>query len=517
VETGFTMKFGLAQQSVRSSQNPLPRMELPSCTHHCSNAHISLEFAEEVESPVRARIEYSFRVFAAIFGYKVVQPKSHRSQICFTYGGKPSSEPGFRTVHLPCRYDDQHRRPSGAKLSWRRYANEDFPLFYGVDDVTDNPDWLAEVFEWLSSSHERDIRNRDSEGRVPYADTVFARQEISPRKPYATMLMAWLDNYIRGNKIEALPRAPSPMPGIEHIVVCSHDIDFYFTNGRSALRRLSKNLLISLSLYRSWSYFFANARMILDLFTGRRIGDYVPALLTALKKYDITSTLFVVAHRAHRRDPNYQLDDLAAPLSIAHEKGFPVALHGSYESIVERKTLLSEVKHLHEVLGKRPVGSRQHWLRFDTHEHLFEAIKTAALLYDSSLGFSEAPGFRNGASFAFPPYDFTNEKPHDFLEIPLVLMDGNVEAAARRRGESAQEIADSVLRESRAWSWGGIALLWHNPMESLSVPPEINRVFWSCAGAQQEHQEKWISAEEFLKLCLGRYQNAGLMKVPIDA
>jgi hypothetical protein len=49
------------------------------------------------------------------------------------------------------------------------------------------------------------------------------------------------------------------------------------------------------------------------------------------------------------------------------------------------------------------------------------------------------------------------------------------------------------------------------------VPPEINRVFWSCARAQQRHQEKWISAEQFLKLCLSRYQDAGLMKVPIDA
>jgi hypothetical protein len=96
-------------------------------------------------------------------------------------------------------------------------------------------------------------------------------------------------------------------------------------------------------------------------------------------------------------------------------------------------------------------------------------------------------------------------------------MDGNVESTARRLGESSQDVADSVLRESRSWSWGGIALLWHNPIEPLSVPPEINRVFWSCARAQQRHQEKWVSAEQFLKLCLSRYQDAGLMKVPIDA
>lgn len=517
METEFAMKSGLAQDPVLNSQNLLPRMELPSRTRDCRDASISLKFAEEVENPTRPRIEYAFRVFAAIYRYRVVPSNSRESQICVTYGGSPFPNPDFRALHLPCRYSDLHRRQSGANLMRRRYANEDFPLAFGVDNITGNPDWLAEIFEWISSSHESGIRKRDSEGRIAYVDTIFAQQEISPRKPYATMLMAWLDNYLTGSEIEALPRAPSPVPEIEHIVICSHDIDFYYTNRLSAVLRLVKNLLISLSLYRSWPYFFANARMILELFAGRHVGDYLPALLSALKSYDITSTLLVVARKGHRRDPNYELKHLAVPLSNTSDKEFPVALHGSYESIVERNTLLPEVKHLHKVLGKAALGNRQHWLRFDTHENLFEAVENAALLYDSSLGFADTPGFRNGASFAFPPYDFKNEKPHDFLEIPLVLMDGSLEAGARQHSESAQEIADSLLRESRAWGWGGIALLWHNPIEPLSVPPEINRVFWNCAGAQRRNQEKWMSAEQFLKLCLNRYQNAGLMKVPVNA
>jgi peptidoglycan/xylan/chitin deacetylase (PgdA/CDA1 family) len=522
---GTSGQVAYIHEGASNTGTPSPEAALPAYSRDHRNdpgakTPISLRFAENIEVSTQARIDYTFRVFAAIYGYQVVEPDSPESSVCCIYGGSPSQDFNSRTIHLPSRYRSRcHAHSSAQPLARLRYANEDFYLFHGIDERTGNPDWLGEIFEWISSSHELGIFERDSEGRISYADTIFARQQISPRKPHATMLMAWFENYLRrGNAVEALPKPPSPVPGIEHIVICSHDIDFYYTNTFSALFRLLKNLVISFRLYRSWEYFSDNYRMILELLGGRRVGDYLPALLSALRQHDTQSTLFVVSRKAHRRDPNYRLEEIAPHLASALQKGFSVGLHASYESVVERNELQTEVMRLREVLGKRPLGSRQHWLRFHTHEKLFEAVEAATLAYDSSLGFAETPGFRNGASFAFPPYDFKNEKPYNFLEIPLVLMDGNLEAASRLLGEPPQEIADGLLHESRSWSWGGIALLWHNPIEPLSVPSKINRVFWNCAAKQREHKEKWMSAEQFLKLCLARYQNAGLMKeARIDA
>jgi hypothetical protein len=386
-------------------------------------------------------------------------------------------------------------------------------LFHGVDEVAENPDWLGEIFEWISSSLEANISARDSVGRIPYAGTIFSRGRISARKPHATLLMAWLQNYlINGNAVEELTKAASPASEIDHMVVCSHDVDFYYKSKFSTLFRLLKNVGIAFRLYRSWPYLSANSRLMVEILCGKRVGEYLPSLISAMQPYDAQSTIFAVARGRHRRDPNYLLEDVAAHLTAAKKEGFSVGLHGSYESIVENKTLIPEATELQAALGRSPLGNRQHWLRFDSHENLFDAVEGAKFAYDSTMGFPEAPGFRNGASFAFPPYDFKNEKPYNFLEIPLVLMDGNVEAAARLLGEDPQEIADSVLRESRSWSWGGISVLWHNPMEPLSVPERINRVFWGCVQEQRAHGEKWMSAEQFLNLCLGRYQNAGLMK-----
>jgi hypothetical protein len=295
-------------------------------------------------------------------------------------------------------------------------------------------------------------------------------------------------------------------------VIASHDIDFYFISRISTLARLVKNLGISIRVYRSWDFFISNSGLILELAGGNEVGDYLPRLMRAIEDCNFRSTLFVVARKAHRRDPNYELAEIAPSLRDASVRGFPVELHGSYTSINERAALLPEVTALDKVMVRRPMGSRQHWLRFDRHENLYQALENARLVFDSSLGFADRAGFRNGASFAFPPYHLKEERPCEFLEIPLALMDGNLEADSRTSGEDPQCIADEVLGESRKWGWGGISILWHNPIEATSVPECINRVFWKCAREQRKYSEKWMPATTFLECCLHRYQQAGLLQ-----
>jgi len=91
-------------------------------------------------------------------------------------------------------------------------------------------------------------------------------------------------------------------------------------------------------------------------------------------------------------------------------------------------------------------------------------------------------------------------------------MDGSLECESRMGKEPAQAIADEVLLESRKAGWGGVSVLWHNPMEALAVPKEINGVFWNCLERRAQHGERWMSAQEFLEHSLGRYQNAGLLQ-----
>ena len=470
---------------------------------------LQLRFDEDVSATVRSRISYAFRVFAAVYGYRVAETSESKAVTIF-YGNKPSDAPD--QTRVPARYHADLPKPSALELTARRYANEDFYLFFGVDRETQKPDWLGEIFEWLSCSHERRISERDSIGRVPFSESVFAQKQISPRKPYAMLAMAWLQNELTNSGgAELLPKPPSPAPNGEHLVVCSHDIDYYYSSKSSALARLLKNLVIAIQTYRSWPFFAWNARQLFNVLRGKRLGEYFRPLFHASRKYGFCSTIFAVSNRGHRRDPDYQLDDLPLDGKTCAEYGFSIGLHGSYQSINQKADLLSETSFMQATLSVRPRGVRQHWLRFGNHETFFATIEKADFVYDSTLGFAEAAGFRNGACFAFPPYDFKNEKPYPFLEIPLVLMDGSVEASARSSGESPDAIAEEILAESRKWGWGGIAADWHNPIEPIQVPDEINRIFWKQVSAQKSNGELWISAEQFLDQCVSRYQDAGLL------
>ncbi len=115
------------------------------------------------------------------------------------------------------------------------YAQEELYLFHGRDPISGNPDWLGEIFEWLSAAGERGAPERDSIGRISYEQSVFARHAISPLRPYASLIMAWFENFVNGPAgVEHLAAAPSPVSDARHLVISSHDIDFYFT-GRGAV------------------------------------------------------------------------------------------------------------------------------------------------------------------------------------------------------------------------------------------------------------------------------------------
>jgi hypothetical protein len=453
---------------------------------------------------------YSFRVFAAIYGHRVVDEEGSAT-INVLYGTPSVAQAKQPVQQIPARYVLRPPGDAAPRPIHVLYGGEDICLFHGRDETSGNPDWLAEIFEWLSAAHEISVGSRDSIGRIPYGQSIFARHEISPLRPHASLLMAWFKNFVNGASAESLPAAESPWPDARHLVISSHDIDFYFAGRWGSLVRVVKNLGIAALVTRSYPFFRDSMRQLLRIAGGARVGDFLPELLRRSSQESISSTFFVLARREHRRDGNYRLGQIASGLGEIQKAGSAVALHGSYRSIVENSDLDSEAGMLQAQTGERPRGSRQHWLRFDQPGKLFASIEQAALEYDSSWGWAEQLGFRNGAAFAFPPYNFAREQAHDFLLIPLVIMDQGLQVAHRQSRGQPAKLAGALLGESRRRGWGGISVLWHNPVEPLSVCDDVNQIFWQQADSKTQYQERWISAEEFMDVSLHRYQEAGLL------
>ncbi len=140
--------------------------------------------------------------------------------------------------------------------------------------------------------------------------------------------------------------------------------------------------------------------------------------------------------------------------------GGEIGLHGSYTSADDGDRLARE-KHRLEELAGTVRGHRYHYLRVDPHANLAEVAR-AGLVYDSSLGFADAPGFRAGIAHPFRPWDVQREAPLDLVEIPLAAMDVTF-SEEQYLGLSASA-AERRLLDLVDWAaahGGGFSVLWH--------------------------------------------------------
>lgn len=160
-------------------------------------------------------------------------------------------------------------------------------------------------------------------------------------------------------------------------------------------------------------------------------------------------------HYARRYDfQNPKIAELIRELAL---KGWEVALHGSYESYMDKDKLREEKEYLEKILGNKVYGIRQHHLNLKIPE-TWKYQEEIGLEYDTSLGFKggEDIGFRWGTCFPFHPYD--NGKAMSILEIPLTIMDISLTLNTNKNiGEDCMDIVNEVEK------YGGVlTLLWHH-------------------------------------------------------
>jgi hypothetical protein len=110
---------------------------------------------------------------------------------------------------------------------------------------------------------------------------------------------------------------------------------------------------------------------------------------------------------------------------------------------------------------------RYHFLKFDWPQACIE-IEQAGIKLDSSLGFAEHIGFRNSYGLPFKPYDMANDRPYNFIEVPLNIMDRTLQMYMQLDPEAALKQVKQFF-ETNAHNCI-VTLLWHNEFFSPYQP-----------------------------------------------
>ena len=177
------------------------------------------------------------------------------------------------------------------------------------------------------------------------------------------------------------------------------------------------------------------------------------------EKYDARSSFYFMATDRDIRRFRYDIEDLKNELGFIADNGWEVGLHGGYYAYNDLDEIRKEKKRLEKVLGKKVIGYRNHYLRFKVPD-TWELLADAGFKYDSTFGYNNAVGFRNGMCHPFKPFNLNICKEINIIELPLIIMDGalfNHTENLNEAWETTKKIIDTVEKYN-----GVLTVLWHN-------------------------------------------------------
>ena len=468
---------------------------------------IHLDF-DELQTPVhRARIDYAFRCFCAIYEHTPVSKADSVSADAWISYSKRSKVPGHVAVlRLPSLYIPRPSDVAAPRPVFMRTDGSILAFIHGSSDGT--ADWLAEIFEWLSCADEYSIGEKDSVGRIPFRKGLIGRNSLDPLVPRAAVAMQHLQQSLTV-ALNHNDRHASGPNGKTHCVVNTHDVDFLCTSRSGTSFRLAKNCLISCanrSPALACTQAFGAFRTALG---GTAPFISLQSLADSEKQHGVSSSYYFLVCHSHRRDGNYEMTDpgVLSHLKYLRNHGMEIGVHNSYNCLDDPDGLAGQY-HILSSLGFPAQGGRQHWLRLSIGK-LIDAVQRAHAIYDASLGWNDQLGFRAGACFAFPPYDFSSERPATFLELPLVITDSAL--ASVGNAPLAAKIAHQILESSRQ-SRGGCSLLWHPAsFGGAQLPSWVGETFWTLMNISTQEGDTWLSAEKFLEQAHENYVAAGFL------
>ena len=178
------------------------------------------------------------------------------------------------------------------------------------------------------------------------------------------------------------------------------------------------------------------------------------------KKFKANSSFYFLALQPGELDYNYSLKKLKEVTQGIFENDGEIGLHGGFNAYMDLEKVKQEKKLLESCIGQEVYGYRGHFLKFSIPE-TWKILEKLKFHYDTTYGFANQIGFRNGMCHPFRPFCKQENRFIDIIELPLTIMDTTLtkymELSLKEQIENCKKLIDTV-EENR----GVLSLLWHN-------------------------------------------------------
>jgi peptidoglycan/xylan/chitin deacetylase (PgdA/CDA1 family) len=291
--------------------------------------------------------------------------------------------------------------------------------------------------------------------------------------------------------------SPEYPEGRNFAVCLTHDIDFVCPDMLNTAARTVKALKKGQFTEASMLPFSRINKACNPLWNFRQIMKMEEA-------YGAKSTFYFLTLDPSNKDFTFSIEELEGELGLISDEGWEVGLHGGHEAYNNPTEIKKKKQKLEKVLKKEVIGYRNHYLRFKTPQ-TWELLAEAGFIYDTTFGYHDCTGFRNGMCHPFTPYNLNTGKAINILEIPLTIMDTTLFSQMHLDFDEAWKLTEKLILTVESYR-GVLTILWHNTYMQGEYLDFYKKILQYCA-----QKNAWMtSGAEVCSLWKKKYVNFGL-------
>lgn len=379
--------------------------------------------------------QYLLRFLEGVFNIKV--------ELCFhdqkKYVFKSNESEVFA---FPDLFFSQHNETDHWKkedLPKSLYDFENFEVVYGSELGID---FFGDIFFCLTRWEERvDGLLRDKWGRV-IEEQLFMCKSGLYKKPHVNELIAVLAAKLNLNVVQRSSQ-----------LILSHDIDQI--KKYKSVWSWSKLLLGNIIKRKSLKWFFKDAYYGVKVLLFNDKDPYFKGLETFVniaKDFDLRNEYFLL--RKGNFNSDYEFEELQSVLNTEN-----IGLHNALGSL-NNNNMDEEDLYALRMLFNQPINKmRYHFLASNTLSDLGR-LQKMGVKEDSSLYFTNHPGFRCGICHEFEWFDVLERKSTGVVEYPITFMDTS-SLHLNWSKEQTLKYIESLSKYCKKYQ-GTFVLLWHN-------------------------------------------------------
>ncbi len=213
----------------------------------------------------------------------------------------------------------------------------------------------------------------------------------------------------------------------EYQYVVTHDMDqpYQWPDWKTSFKHLAGDLMVRKdltmftqdlsSLYKTKIQGtqdpFDRHQYLLDLADRQGYKAYFNLIVSRRSKYDFSLSI---------KDPR-----LKSIIQTIESNGHTIGYHPGYAVHLDAKIFQGELDQLQSLVQQKISTGRQHYLRFKV-PYTWRLWDHAGMEWESSMGYTQMPGFRCGTCYTYTVFDSLERKKLKIKEKPLLLMDATL-------------------------------------------------------------------------------------------